>query len=401
MRQSNFVSAVLAGAVVLALVLVVPRGASAGQARSFGLPSPLVDINAPGGRLADGRTAPKVNVYLPDGFNRKSKKGYPVLYLLHGANGGTDSWIPTFERFFENFKGIVVAPDGGVFGMYVNWWNGGKRAGPAWASYHLGVLRREIERRYPIRKGRRWHAIGGISMGGQGTLRYAAMLPGYFGAAVGLSPAVPDMQSQAAQIGINVLPLAGGAEGVSYDAVFGPPDGYWAEGNSPMALAPNFGHTRIYVTAGDGTNCPQDPETPNLSLDALTESQISAQIEPFADAVRARGADVTAVITCGVHTFGVWDRAIVAARKWGFFRPVAEHPVKWAYRTVAASGDMWGFHFRFAKPSTVVAGLRRNGKRLAASGSGRVRLTGLKCRLNLKLPFKVKLGRKCNPVGKR
>src|SRR3546814_7766171 len=72
-------------------------------------------------------------------------------------------------------------PDGGVFGMYMDWWNGGRREGPAWASYHLDVLRQTIDDRYNIRPGRRWHAIGGISMGGQGALRYAALLPGYFG----------------------------------------------------------------------------------------------------------------------------------------------------------------------------------------------------------------------------
>src|SRR5262245_48494014 len=40
-------------------------------------------------------------------------------------------------------------PDGGQFGMYVDWWNGGVRGAPAWATYHLQVLRQEIERRFP------------------------------------------------------------------------------------------------------------------------------------------------------------------------------------------------------------------------------------------------------------
>ena len=93
-------------------------------------------------------------------------------------------------------------PDGGKFGMYTDWWNGGRRGDPAWATYHLKVLRRTIERRYRIRPGRRWHAIGGISMGGQGTLRYAAMLPGYFGSAVGFSAAFPDTQSPVAVAGL-------------------------------------------------------------------------------------------------------------------------------------------------------------------------------------------------------
>lgn len=385
----------------VALLLLVPARAEAGRLVSFELASPLVDASAPGGVMAGGRTAPKVNVYLPNGFNRKSKKRYPLLYLLHGANGGTDSWIPTFERFFRNFKGIIVAPDGGMFGMYVNWWNDGRRGGPAWASFHMNLLRREIERRYPIRDGRRWRAIGGISMGGQGTLRYAAMLPGYFGSAVGLSPAVPDMQSEIGQLGVNLLPLAGGAEGVSYDAVFGPPEAAWAEGNSPMALAENYRHTRVYVTSGNGVNCPQDPINPtSIALDIVTETEIGKQMEPFAQALRDRGGNATAVVTCGVHTFGVWDRAMVDALRWGFFRPVNERPRRWAYRTVARTGEMWGFRFRFASHPETVVRFQRSGRLLKATGAGRVQLSGAKrCRLSLKLPFEVRLGKRCRPVG--
>ena len=62
--------------------------------RSFELPSRLVDTSTPGGKLPSGQTVPKVNVLLPDGYDPHSKRGYPVLWLLHGANGGTDSWIP-------------------------------------------------------------------------------------------------------------------------------------------------------------------------------------------------------------------------------------------------------------------------------------------------------------------
>lgn len=173
---------VIAALSVLALAPVAAAGA---ELQTFELPSELVDASTPGGTLEDGRTVQKVHVLLPGGYRADSKRGYPVLWLLHGANGGTDTWIPDITMLAAGFPGIVVMPDGGQFGMYVDWWNDGVRDAPAWSTYHLQVLRREIERRFPIRRGRRWHAIAGISMGGQGALRYAAMLPGYFGSVAG------------------------------------------------------------------------------------------------------------------------------------------------------------------------------------------------------------------------
>lgn len=377
----------------LLLVLGLPALTPAAELQTFELPSALVDTATTGGKLEDGRAVPKVHVLLPDGYKPGSKRGYPVLWLLHGANGGTDTWIPGIMTLAAGFPGIIVMPDGGVFGMYVDWWNGGQRGGPAWATYHLTVLRAEIERRYRIRRGRRWHAIGGISMGGQGALRYAGLLPGYFGTVVGFSAAVPDMQSEIAQIGVNAL---AGVGGVTYDAVFGSPGGAFAEGYSPQALAPNYAHSRVYVTSGDGVNCPQDPQLPTYDLDVVTETAINQLQQPFADAAGAAGADVTAVTTCGVHTFGVWDRAIPAAFAWGLFEPVPERPKRWVYRTVATEGEMWGLRYRFAAPPATVARFERAGRTLVAEGGGRVEISGRRgCRFTAELPFTRKLPRAC------
>jgi S-formylglutathione hydrolase FrmB len=380
-------------ALAVALLALAPATTGAAELRSFELPSRLIGTSTPGGKLEDGRTVPKVNVLLPDRYDRHRKKGYPVLWLLHGANGGTDAWLGNnnnVRKLLAGFPGIVVMPDGGVFGMYADWWNGGERGDPAWATYHLQVFRRAIERRFPIRPGRRWHAIGGISMGGQGTLRYAAMLPGYFGSAVGFSAAFPDIQTPIVVGGIT------GLTGIPYESIFGPVARPYAEGNSAQALAPNYRHTRLYLTSGNGTNCPQDPPGRNLALDAATETVLHAQQAPFAAAVRAAGAEVTAVTTCGVHTFGVWDRAFAAARAWGFFKPVPERPHGWFYRTIATAGQMWDLRFRFAKPPTVVAKFKRSGRTLTGDGPGTVRFNGGRgCRFSEKLPFRRHLPDAC------
>jgi S-formylglutathione hydrolase FrmB len=375
---------------------------AAAKLQTFRLPSALVDPSTPGGNLPDGQAVPKLHVLLPRGYADHPDRDYPVLWLLHGAGGGTDTWIPGVKQLFAGFAGIIVMPDGGRFGMYTDWWNGGTRRDPAWATYHLKELRRLVERRYRIRPERRWHAIAGISMGGQGALRYSALLPGYFGSVATLSAAFPDMQSPVAEGGLTALASFNGADGATYESIFGPVDGAYAEGNSPLALAPNYGHTRMYLTSGDGTNCPQDPVTPNVGLDSATEAALHAQQTPFAEAARASGADVTAVPTCGVHTFGVWDRAFAAIREWGIFAAVPELPKRWVYRTTATSGEMWGLRFRFARPPVAVAEFTRAGRTLTASGEGEVVISGPRgCRLMLELPAETRLPSACRRLRTR
>ena len=392
---------------VLGLAPVSPAAAPAAAApaavdsgptlETFELPSPLVDPSSPGGVLERRRAAPRIHVLLPAGYAEHREQRYPVLWLLHGANGGTDTWIPGITEDLPDFPGIIVMPDGGTFGMYTNWWNSGARGGPAWATYHLELLRQTIEDRYRILPGRRWHAIGGISMGGQGALRYAAMLPGYFGSVAGMSAALPDMQSVDAQFGLTLVAMASGRGDATHQVIFGPATAPYAEGNSPKALAPNLGHTRVFLTSGTGINCLEDPVNPaNLPLDTITETFIHLQQAPFADAASAAGADVTAQSTCGIHTFGVWDRAFVAVRQWGFFEEVPEDPDRWVYRTIATTGEMWGLGFRFAEPPATVARFERVGALLFAWGTGEVTLTGpAGCQLRFELPLAALLPRAC------
>jgi hypothetical protein len=228
-------------------------------------------------------------------------------------------------------------------------------------------------------------------------LRYAAMLPGYFGSVASFSGALPNMQSVEAQVGLSLLAGSNGGGATTYEAIFGPAAGAYAEGNSPQALARNYGDTRLYLTSGDGINCPQDPVNPaSIAIDTAVESALHAQQVPFAAAARAGGADVTAVTTCGVHTFGVWDRAFAAARAWGFFGAVPERPRGWVYRTVATTGDAWGLRFRFTEPPPAVAQIERSGRTLTATGSGRVQIRGRRgCRLSADLPFERRLPPAC------
>src|SRR5262245_6251636 len=92
-------------AVALALPALAPAVVAAAELHTFELPSALVDTSTPGGTLEDGRTVPKVHVLLPNEYRTDSKRGYPVLWLLHGANGGTDTWIPGITTLAAGFPG--------------------------------------------------------------------------------------------------------------------------------------------------------------------------------------------------------------------------------------------------------------------------------------------------------
>lgn len=396
----TFVRTLLALALAVVATAIAPAGdavadqpSPAQRLETFELPSPLVDTSTPGGLLPGGRTVPKVNVLLPDGYDANPNRAYPVLWLLHGANGGADSWVGNIEELAAGLPAIIVMPDGGMFGMYTDWWHDGARANPSWATYHLRLLKDTIESRYRILPERQWHAIGGISMGGQGAVRYAGLLPGYFGSVVGFSAAFPNMQAPEVQFGLTVLGLINGA---GYHQIFGPATGPYAEGNNPTAFVENYAHTRMYLTSGNGINCPQDPILPSFPGDVVIEALINIQQGLFAHTARTAGADVTATTTCGVHTFGVWDRAFAEARTWGFFEPVDEHPRNWEYRTVANEGEMWALDYEFAAPPSTVVTFTRSGNTLSATGSGRVQISGPgNCHLAATLPFAQPLPADC------
>src|SRR3546814_5179587 len=96
-------------------------------------------------------------------------------------------------------------------------------------------------------------------MGGQGALRYVALLPGYFGSVAALSAAMPDTQAVEFQGGLDLVDAMNGPVGASYETIYGPAQAPYAEGNSPRALVGNLAHTRIYLTSGWGIACTQDP----------------------------------------------------------------------------------------------------------------------------------------------
>jgi enterochelin esterase family protein len=119
----------------------------------------------------------RMHVYTPPGYER-NRDVYPVLYLLHGAFDGDDSWSTVGRAGFilDNLIAardarpmIVVMPDG-----HTSRFSGGGGAGGLDMADFVREFTRDIkphiETNYRIRGGRAATAIAGLSMGGAQTL---------------------------------------------------------------------------------------------------------------------------------------------------------------------------------------------------------------------------------------
>lgn len=376
----------LAGAVA---VLAFAAPASASELVTWTTSSRFVDpakepFNGPPPGAPERPNALRVNVLLPDGYD--GKRRFPVLWLLHGHGDGYDYWANKergdVAEIAKGLGAIVVMPEG-ARGWYANWWKGGTRR-PGWEGYHLDELLPLTERRLKIRRGRRWHAIAGLSMGGGGSLLYAELRPGYFGSAASFSGAISIQRPE--------WPVGFDTQGEKHDDVYGDPESnafYWTAHN-PTALVDNLTHTRVYVTVGDGT--PTMPEDFTNYFGQVAERDLKMHAEDFTAAAKKAGVDVTYEPRAGVHDWPYWREHLKAAIRWGFFKRVDARPERWTYTTAARRSEAWGFRFFFPIAPGDVVTFSRNGKRLRGEGSGSVRIrTPAGKRLRKRLPFEVKL----------
>ncbi len=159
-----------------------------------------VFLNGQTGKVLDEESLPskilkgerKYAVYLPPDYE-SSQRRYPVLYLLHGGGDDQTGWVQFGEVLHIADKAIseglatpmiIVMPDA----------NSGRRG---YANDITGEWRYEdfffeefvpfIEKTYRIKGEKRYRAVAGLSMGGEGTFLYALHHPEMFSSACPLS----------------------------------------------------------------------------------------------------------------------------------------------------------------------------------------------------------------------
>lgn len=111
---------------------------------------------------------------------------YPVLYLLHGAHGSYKDWTTNTSAtlLMQGRRFIVVTPDGGQFGWYLD---SDRVKDSRYESCITKDLIADVDGRFPTIAAREGRAIAGLSMGGHGALSLAAKYPNLFLSASSMS----------------------------------------------------------------------------------------------------------------------------------------------------------------------------------------------------------------------
>jgi S-formylglutathione hydrolase FrmB len=329
----------------------------------------------------------RVDVWLPAGYD--GKRRFPVLYLLHGHGGNYRSWSETsggdLPYIAGNLQAIVVMPEAGN-SWYANWWAGGRDGGGrAWEYFFEDELIPQMERRLRIKPGRSNHAIGGLSMGGEGAAFLGAMMPGYFGTVMSFSGPLSLLRPE--------WPIGFDTQGENHNDVFGDRQKaqfYWA-GHDPTTLARNLASSRVFVRVGDGLPDVRDSGELTNGFGIVAEADLRQHAQDFVAAARKAGVAVHYEPVNGIHAWPYWRLALTSAMHWGLFKPVAT-PSSWTYSTVAQHGRAWDVRFEFSSAPAALETFKRDGNTLSAKGSGTVRVVPDGARpFTASLPFSIEL----------
>ena len=168
---------------LLSIVLFLPLQLAAQSGRV------MDDLSMPSQILKGER---KYAIYLPPDYE-SSSRSYPVLYLLHGGGDDHSGWVQFGEVMHITDKAIregiatpmiIAMPDAnsgrrGYFNDIKGEWR--------YEDFFFEEFIPYIEKTYRIRSEKRYRAVAGLSMGGEGTFIYALRRPDLFSSACPLS----------------------------------------------------------------------------------------------------------------------------------------------------------------------------------------------------------------------
>jgi len=138
----------------------------------------------------------KAAVVFPDSY-AKSKKDFPVLYLLHGGFGHFDDWLlktpdkMLVRNLADQYNTIIVMPEGEIFSYYID---SPVDPNSKFETYFIKEVIPFIDSKYRTVKDKKGRLITGLSMGGYGSLYLSTRHPDLFVAAGTMSGALdPNM----------------------------------------------------------------------------------------------------------------------------------------------------------------------------------------------------------------
>lgn len=124
-------------------------------------------------------------VYLPKNLAPGQK--LPVVYLLHGGNGGFRDWSNYSDVSRFGAQGFILVMPEGAFSYYTN---AAEKPENKYEDYLIHDLISDVETRFPAAPGRENRAIIGVSMGGFAAIKLALTRPDLFVFAAAFSPPI-------------------------------------------------------------------------------------------------------------------------------------------------------------------------------------------------------------------
>jgi enterochelin esterase-like enzyme len=135
-----------------------------------------------------GRRQP-VDVYLPPGYSRSSRRRFPFFYLLHGFPGRPGAFLETVRLGVvedvlvarRRIRPVILVMPFGSTGTFTDKeWVDGVRPGEGWATFVSRDLVRAVDGRFRTIRTGAARAIGGLSEGGYGAIDIALHHPREF-----------------------------------------------------------------------------------------------------------------------------------------------------------------------------------------------------------------------------
>lgn len=184
-------------------------------------------------------------VYLPAKLAPGQK--LPVVYLLHGGNGGFRDWsnYSDVARYaaLDNSGGLILVMPEGAFSYYMN---AAEKPGEKYEDYIVNDLTSDVEARFPAAGNREGRAIIGISMGGFAAIKLALARPELFAYVAAFSPSIDILHRR-------LSPKRLG-EWWRIRTIFGPSDSETRRTSDPFLLVQSANPTQtpyLYLTAGE------------------------------------------------------------------------------------------------------------------------------------------------------
>lgn len=224
----------------------------------------------------------------PNPYTRTTKM--KTLYLLHGITGDESDWLygTRIERYAIEHNIAVIMPDGNN-NFYVD-----NTSTDRWGEF-IGKELIEVTRNlFPLSDKREDTFIGGLSMGGYGSMRNGLKYSDTFSKIVALSSAI---------------------------ITYGVPD---SVEDAPMPWQKRSYYERIFGDVTKLVGSDMDPE--QLFLEAKqpvsiymaigTEDFLIDTNRRYAAFLREHGADLTYLEEAGSHEWEFWDRNIKRGLEW-------------------------------------------------------------------------------------